>query len=320
MTEQIPRIADHHVGAILDEGMKALFGDAEDTVYPTSPIKRGRATKVEVEARRKAILDLVLEMQPMSVRQVFYQASVRGWVEKTEAGYSKVQNDLVLLRRSGRLPYDAIADNTRWQRKPRTYLDPEHALKETARLYRRSLWAEANAYCEVWLEKDALAGVVLPITALYDVPLMVSRGYASLSFLSGAADYIADLDVPVFLYHLGDLDPSGVDAGNKIEATLKELAPNADITFERIGVLSEQVEAMGLPTRPTKTTDSRAKHFKGDSVELDAIDPDTLRSLVEGAINRHLPEDQLRVLRAVEDEERRLIHGLAGMLNREGAA
>ena len=41
----------------------------------------------------------------------------------------------------------------------------EAALDETARLYRKALWAEADAYAEVWLEKDALAGVLPPITA-----------------------------------------------------------------------------------------------------------------------------------------------------------
>lgn len=298
--------ATYHAGALV-----------QPRVYP-SPIKRHRATKAEVEERRNNILRMVLDMAPATVRQVFYQASVRGWVDKTEAGYGKVQNDLVLLRRSGQLPYDALADNTRWQRKPRTYLDPEHAIRETARLYRRSLWADADAYVEVWLEKDALSGVILPITVMYDVPLMVARGYASLSFLHTAAEYIADLDVPTYIYHLGDYDPSGVNAGEKIEETLCEMAPGAKIHFKRIAVTPPQIRAWDLPSRPTKATDSRAKGFVGRSVELDAIDPDRLRALVEDAINDHLPKDQLTVLRAAEDDERRMIGGLAEMLG--GAA
>jgi hypothetical protein len=120
-------------------------------------------------------------MKPMTVRQVFYQATVRGIVEKTEAGYNKVQTDLVQMRRSRVLPYDWLADNTRWQRKPRTYIGIEQALEDTARFYRKNLWADADAYTEVWLEKDALSGVIYPVTSMYDVPLMVARGYASLS-------------------------------------------------------------------------------------------------------------------------------------------
>ena len=51
----------------------------------------------------------------MTVRQVFYQATVRGLVEKTEAGYGKVQSDLTVLRKDETLPYWYLADNTRWQ-------------------------------------------------------------------------------------------------------------------------------------------------------------------------------------------------------------
>jgi hypothetical protein len=134
---------------------------------------------------------------------------VHGVVEKTEAGYTKVQTDLVKMRKAGALPYDWLADNTRWQRKPNTFNSVEEALKETARLYRKSLWTNANAYVEIWLEKDALSGVIYPITSMYDVPLMVARGYASLSFLHSAAEYINGLHVPTSIYHLGDYDPSG---------------------------------------------------------------------------------------------------------------
>ena len=87
------------------------------------------------------------------------------------------------MRRAGELPYDWLADNTRWMRKPSTFNGVEEALRDTASLYRKALWTDADAYVEIWLEKDALAGVVYPVTGLYDVPLMVARGYASLSFL-----------------------------------------------------------------------------------------------------------------------------------------
>src|SRR5712692_590795 len=101
-------------------------------------------------------------MKPMTVRQVFYQATVRDIVEKSEAGYNKVQTDLVQMRRAGVLPYDWLADNTRWQRKPRTFDSVKEALENTARFYRKALWTDVDDYVEIWLEKDALAGVVLP--------------------------------------------------------------------------------------------------------------------------------------------------------------
>jgi len=288
-------------------------------VYPASPIKRSRSTKAEIEQRRAALLDIVAEGQPMTVRQVFYQATVRGIIDKSEAGYDKIQRDLVLMRRAGELPYGWLADNTRWQRKPKTFSSIEEALNNTARLYRKSMWAEADAYVEIWLEKDALSGVVFPVTANYDVPLMIARGYASLSFLHSAAEHINELEVPAYIYHLGDFDPSGVNAGEKIEQTLRELAPAADIHFERIGVTMAQIQAWNLPTRPTKSTDSRSKGFGDISVELDAIDPRQLRGLVDDAIERHLPAWKLDQLKTVEAEERRLIGGLVGLMLRHQA-
>jgi hypothetical protein len=275
--------------------------------YQASHINRHRSTKAEVAPRRDALFEIVSAMKPMTVRQVFYQATVRDIVEKSEAGYTKVQTDLVQMRRSGVLPYDWLADNTRWQRKPDSFTSVQEALEETARLYRKALWADADAYVEVWLEKDALAGVVYPITSKYDAPLMVARGYASLSFLHSAAEYINTLDVPTYVYHFGDFDPSGVNAGEKIEQTLMEMAPDAEIHFERVAVTSEQINYWDLPTRPTKTTDSRAKKFGDVSVELDAIEPDLLRDLVEAAIQRHLPAHQFRILKEAEASERELL-------------
>jgi hypothetical protein len=253
-------------------------------------------------------------MRPMTVRQILYQATVREIVEKSEVGYNKVQTDLVLMRRAGALPYGWIADNTRVQRKPRTFDGVGDALKETALFYRKSLWRDADCYAEIWLEKDALSGVIYRVTSLYDVPLMVARGYASLSFLHGAAEYIAALEVPTYIYHLGDYDPSGVNAGEKIEETLRELAPDAEIRFERIAVTRSQIEDLRLPTRPTKTIDSRAKGFGTISVELDAIEPDTLRNLVRDAIERHLPRERLLVLEAAERSERNAFLGIARLL------
>jgi hypothetical protein len=284
-------------------------------VYASSHIKRERATKAQMIDRLEALGHIVALMQPMTVRQCFYAAVVRSLIEKTEAGYIQVQRALAQLRRSGALPYGWIVDNTRWMRKPRTFDNIGEALRDTAILYRKALWRDADRYCEIWLEKDALAGVVYPITSEFDVPLMVTRGYASLSFLASAAADINELKVPSYIYHLGDFDPSGVNAGEKIEQTLRELAPNAEIHFERIAVTPAQIRDWNLPTRPTKKTDSRAKGFSEISVELDAIDPDTLRALVRSVIEQHLPPDQLNILKIAERSERALFSSIADILD-----
>ena len=245
--------------------------------YATSRIKRARASAAEMEERRNALYAIVEEIQPASVRQVFYQAVVRGLIEKTEAAYEKVQRAIVALRREGDMPYGWIVDGTRWMRKPTTFNSLDEALRHTASTYRKALWADLPDYVEVWIEKDALAGAVLPVTSEFDVPLMVARGFASLSFLASAAEYMDDLDKQVFVYQLGDHDPSGVAAAASIENTLRELAPSADITFERLAVTPAQIERLSLPLRPTKRSDSRAAKFTAEfgagSVELDADPP-----------------------------------------------
>jgi len=85
------------------------------------------------------------------------------------------------------------------------------------------------------------------------------------------------------------------------------MAPDAEIYFERLAVRTEQITAWNLPTRPTKATDTRAKNFGEVSVELDAISPNMLRSIIDGAINDHLPQDQLKILKAAESSERELL-------------
>ena len=119
----------------------------------------------------------------------------RGFIEKTEAEYKHtVVTQLTKMRLSGEIPFDWIADNTRWMRKPQTYRSLKGMLELTKTTYRRALWNDQSAYVEIWLEKDALAGVLYEETADWDVPLMVTRGYASVSYLHAAATTILDRD------------------------------------------------------------------------------------------------------------------------------
>jgi hypothetical protein len=270
-------------------------------------VKRDRATKVEVEARRDALYDIIEGMHPMTVRQVYYQATVKHLVEKTEKGYLKVGQDLVLMRKNGRLPYDWLTDTSRRRIQVACYDGIEHALRQAAEAYRKDLWADADCQIEIWVEKDALAGVIESVTEEYCVPLMVARGYSSLSFLHEAAQYSNSLSLPTYVYHLGDYDPSGVNAGEKIEETRREMT-DVEFHFERLAVTPQQITDWHLPSRPTKLTDSRAKKFgNAESVELDAIDPARLRDLVKAAIERHLSPARLQELKQAEERERALL-------------
>lgn len=272
---------------------------------------RKRRSKAEMAALSDALTEIVDDHQPCSVRQVFYLATTRGLVPKTEAAYRSVARILKMLRLAGDIDFRAITDSTRWMRKPTSFQGLPGFLDRMQRNYRRDLWAEQDVIVEIWLEKDALAGVVYGVTAKYDVPLMVTRGYPSLSFLGSAAEALEAEWRPAYLYYFGDHDPSGVDISRHTEKQLRELAPSADITFERVAVIPAQIEAWKLPTRPTKKTDTRAKRFKGESVELDALKPERLRRLVRDCIERHIDPDILEGTRRVEAAERATLREMA---------
>lgn len=269
----------------------------------TSPTKR-RRTKSEMAAMRAALIAIIDEAAPMTVRQVYYQAVTRGLIDKTEKEYKAICRLLVLMRRDGSLPYDNIADNTRWMRKPKTYGSIEDCLVQTARLYRRQIWADLDCRVEIWLEKEALAGVLLDVTAVWDVPLMVTRGYPSLSFLHGAGEAIAYGGIETFIYYFGDRDPSGVDIARHVAEGLTEFAGDVPVIFTPVAVTAAQIDELNLPTRPTKKTDSRAKGWIGGSVEVDAIHPSQLRELATECIERHIPEGHMDVLQEAESSER----------------
>ena len=253
-----------------------------------SPIKRTRRTRTEIEALDEALTEIVEMFRPVTVRQVFYQAVNRALVPKSETkGYRVVQRRLVALRESGVIPHGYIVDGTRYVHGYRRYYDLDEFTTYAAGLYRKDYWATSEVNVEVWLEKDALKGVLVPtVVNECGLGLHVTRGFASITYLQEAAEDIERDGRPTYVYVLTDFDPSGVSIAEKVEEELIRRAPSSDITVERLAVNRDQIERWNLPTRPTKTSDTRASKFRRvhgtDSVELDAIPPDELRQLVKG--------------------------------------
>jgi hypothetical protein len=288
------------------------------SVYGTSPIKRSRRSRAEIEALDTALIEIVEEFNPVTVRQVFYQAVNRGLVPKSETkGYRVVQRRLVTLRGSWAIDYGAIVDGTRYVHGHRRYNDLDEFTTYAAGLYRKDYWANSEVNVEVWLEKDALKGVLIPtVVNECGLGLHVTRGFASITYLQEAAEQIEADGRPTYVYVLTDFDPSGVVIAEKIEEELTERAPLSDITVERLAVNRQQIERWNLPTRPTKTSDTRARRFRQvhgtDSVELDAIPPDELRRLVKDAIDSHMEPWRLQQFRMVEREERQTLKSMFG--------
>lgn len=251
------------------------------------------------------------------MRGLCYQAEVAGLpgIDKTEAGYRKTQAQVLKLRRGGRLDYHAIADATRYKRKPSSFDGWENALQETARVYRKNHWAKTGLEVEIWIEKSALAGVIYPVTAEYDVPLMPTGGFTSETFAYGAVDRLRGTGSTLITYALYDFDRSGQDAALSMQEKVERFGREyrVAVEFNALGLTLDQVAAMGLAThRAKRNTKADQRWPHPFAAELDAIPPDDLREIVRTATEQHLPADELAILKRIEAAERQTLMAFIG--------
>lgn len=274
------------------------------TTYTARPIKgkRKRRTKAQMETLRDGLYDLACEYEPLTVRQLFYRAVATGLIDKTQTDYNNVVVRLLgQMREEKRIPFSWVVDNTRWMRKPQTHSSLRSMLDRTVRTYRRALWDNQHVYVEVWCESDSIAGVLYPVTQEFDVPLMPCGGQPSKSFVYGAAEAMADEDVPCYVYYLGDYDRSGVIISDRIERDLRRYLPDdAEFYFERVAINEDQIAEYDLPTRPPK--DKRDGWTQ--TVELEAMTSADLQELCRNCIEQHIDQDVLERTRLVEEAER----------------
>jgi hypothetical protein len=229
----------------------------------------------------------------ITLRQLYYQLVSRGSIKKTEAEYKRTMRQLRDMRRGGFIPYEWVADNTRWMRRPNTHHDLLAFCDYQSVIYRKAIWDSQPRNIEIWCEKDALAGVIYTITSKWDVPLYVVRGYSSDTLAFNAMNQYSNSDKPLSIYYFGDWDPSGKDVSRDLESKLQFFADDMDVdfSFERVAVLPDQIGEWSLPTRPTKMSDPRSKTFTGESVELDAIPPRHLQQIVNAVITQNIDHD-----------------------------
>lgn len=295
-------------------------------IYQACSTKRARRSKSDVSDLKQAIYNIVAADHPMTVRQVFYQLVQRGLIEKSEAQYQQtVVRLLTSMRIEGELPFAWIVDHSRRRLVTSTQTSMAEAVEDTAKFYRKSALRDSPAYIEIWVEKDALSGIMWDVTSVYDVPLLSSKGMPSLTFLHTTAEQIdfewEIRDRPTYLYQFGDHDPTGALIPKTIEARLREFCPKADFTVERVALTEAQITAHRLPTRPTKREGNRhAKGFEGESVELDALHPRTLKAMVTEVIERHITPSALSALRIAEESERDLLRAWGEQFGMGGEA
>lgn len=267
--------------------------------------KKNRRSKSDIGVLKAAIYELLEKEQPMTIRHLFYRLVGANVLEKTEAAYKGTLVRLLSqMRRAGEVPFEWLVDSTRWIRQPNTHDSLQHLLLDCQRTYRRALWNSQPSYAEVWCEKDAVASILYTVTEQFDVPLMVCRGFSSLSFIHSAAEAIKQKGKPTYIFYLGDSDPSGESISTVLERDLRDFSGDAEIHFQRLAVTKQQIIDWDLPTRPTKKTDSRAKNFEGESVEVDAIPGERLKVLVNNAIVELINPNAYWAVKDAEESER----------------
>ncbi|MBA2691484.1 MAG: hypothetical protein H0U65_03190 [Rubrobacter sp.] len=261
---------------------------------------------------RDALFEIVEEHAPGTVRGFFYLATTRGIVPKTEnEGYRPVQRELVKMRREGLIPWGWITDGSRVVYGHHRYNSLSSYAGQVAGNYRKDYWFDAPKRVEMWLEKEALRGVISPVVVgEFGLNLHVTKGQPSITYLYEAAEEIIDDGRPAHIYVLTDFDPGGLRIFDRIHRELDEFLGFgiASLEVERIAVTPEQIAEHGLPTRPGKQTDPQAAKFEREHgegcVELDAMPPDLLRELVGSCLESHMDASQLHALKLAEEEER----------------
>ena len=159
---------------------------------------------------------------PMTVRQVYYQLVARHVIENTRSQYQAVSNALVLARKGGSIPWHWIEDRLRRPRSVQMWGDVPDFAKTARAAYRRDVWATQPSYLEVWVEKDALSGIIEDVLAPYGVTLNVGRGYDGWDSIHNAASRYGSGERVTVLY-FGDFDPSGEDMVRSLRQRLAEL-------------------------------------------------------------------------------------------------
>ena len=238
-----------------------------------------------IEQANEIISEYRKQQLILTIRQLYYQFVGRGLLDNTQANYKRIVNIINDARLAGLVDWLAIEDRTRNVESVSTWDNPASIVESCVDCYRTDKWLNQEFHVEVWIEKEALTGVIAQICRQVEVPYFACRGYVSQSEMYASAQRLARLDKPVIVLHLGDHDPSGIDMTRDNDDRLALLSNSANITVKRIALNMNQIKKYSPPPNPTKLTDSRAigylAEFGKSSWELDALSPTVIRNLIK---------------------------------------
>lgn len=249
----------------------------------------------------------------LTLRQLYYQFVARALLANKQSEYKRLGSIITDARLAGLVDWEAIEDRTRNLEALGHWETPAGIVEATVEAYHVDRWATHPNRIEVWIEKDALVGVIEPVCRRWDVSYLSCRGYLSASEMWRAAQRVAgwieNEQRPVII-HMGDHDPSGIDMSRDLASRLELLSGSesgVDFAFLRIALNADQVETWGPPPNPAKVTDSRyegyVRTYGSESWELDALDPATLSGVLETAIEAVVAVDSEAYEKALDQEK-----------------
>ena len=264
--------------------------------------------------RIKTINGIITEYQragyKLTLRQLYYQLVSRDVIPNKQREYANLSSLLTDARMCGLVDWNAIEDRLRRPEVPSSWDSPEDALESLAGQYEKPRQAGQDVYVEVWVEKDALSGVLSRVTEKYHIPILVNRGYSSASAMYEAYKrFAARKRKTIRILYLGDYDPSGIDMIRDVRDRILEFFGGASIDFEvlPIALTRAQINQYDPPENPAKRTDSRFEKFSaehGDSSwEVDALRPEVLDQILTDAIEELIDVAMYETVVAEEEAE-----------------
>ena len=261
--------------------------------------------------------------QPITLRGLFYRAVSAGvYPDTADEHYRQCGRLLLKLRRESIVPYRFIIDSTRRRLKPGSWSGLADFSEVIAEAYRKDLWERQAQYVEIFVEKDAMAAVIEPITHEYDIHLNVIRGSCSESLVWRIAQEWRSIRKPIFAYYLGDHDPSGLDIERDLLKRLQDMLPNpVHLEWKRMAVNRadfQRSDLLGFPIKGNRTTKAwQTRHrdylteYGDRCVEVDAIPAKDIRTLIRHTIESHINQNEWQALQAIEDVERQSVKEFA---------
>lgn len=247
------------------------------------------------------VLDELNDYKPLTLRQIYYQLVGKGYIENKVSQYTMLSNLLKWGRIDGHIAWNDIEDRVRTFHDLTGWEDSDDFIQAHLRAflhgYTRNLLQSQDKYIEIWIEKDALSSIFTRVAETYTIPVVVCRGFSSVSFLNDFRTRLNLDDRSKIMLYFGDFDPSGVEMLTAMKTTLLEELGVNEIEFKRVALLKDDISVYNLPNNPDalKKTDTRAKkHLEtyGElAVELDALRPDILERKIKDAIEAELDID-----------------------------